>query len=174
MKMLKNTFKTILGLSVALILIIVCGYILFIRSFRRMEFNGLGEQLSSALMKPITKNLDGSPVTAVEPESAELYSRAGEIGIVVARRKGPPPMTSQDLSEVEPEKRVDPWGRSFCFDDLGNRIAVISKGPNGSITECPELRKELSTARSVESGVLYRLSKGAFMVVVPKVPKDAL
>ena len=160
-------FKFILGLSIGLVLIFASGYVFFTRSFRRMEFKGLGEQVGSALMKPITKNLDGSPVTSIEPESAQVYSRAGEIGIVVARYKSPPPLTSQDLSEVEPGKRVDPWGHPFCFADLGNRIAVISQGANANIAGCSELRKEISSFQNVETGFLYRSPRGAFVVVVP-------
>src|SRR5882672_2275493 len=144
-------FKFTVALSVGLILIFASGYIWFIRSFRRMEFKGLGEQVSSALMKPITKNLDGSPVISIEPESALLYSRAGEIGIAVARHKGPPPLTSQDLPGVEPAKRVDPWGHAFCISDLGNRIAVISPGATGNVTGCAELREEIGTLRSAQT-----------------------
>src|SRR6266446_7989737 len=168
MKILKKIFKFTLALSVGLILIFGSGYIFFTRSFRRMEFKGLGEQVGSALMKPITKNLDGTAVTSIESESAQVYSRAGEIGIVVAQHKSPPPLTSQDLSDVEPGKRVDPWGHPFCFADLGNRIAVISEGANGNIVGCSELRKEISTFQSVETGFLYRSSRGALVVVVPR------
>lgn len=164
MKMVKWTLAVFIGL----IFVGICGHFLLKPDLHRVDFAGLGEHLSSALMKPITKNLDGSSVTTIDPKSAEVYSRAGDIGMVVARRKGPPPMTSQELSELDPGKRVDPWGRPFCFSDLGNRIAVISSGANGSIAGCSELQKEISAFPSVKTGLLYRSSRGALVVVVPR------
>jgi hypothetical protein len=168
MSPLKRISKAIVMLSIGLILILASGYLFFRYSFRRAQFNGLREQVNFALMKPIAKNLDGSPVGNIDSESAQVFSRAGEIGITAARRKSPLPLTSQDLSEIAPEKRVDPWGHHFCLADLGDRIAVISSGTNGSTTECSDLQRKVSTVKGMKSGFLYRSSNGDFVFVVPR------
>jgi len=160
--------KWLLPLLVGLVLIAICADFLLKPNFSRADFTGLGEHLASALMKPITKNLDGSPANVIDPKSAEVYSRAGEIGMYAVRLVGPLPTTSQELLAVEPEKRADPWGHPFCLMDLRGHIAVISEGSKADDPGCAESQKEIRAARGLRTGILYRSPRGAWVVLVSR------
>jgi hypothetical protein len=162
--------KWILPLSVTTILIAICAYYVLRPDFSHVDFAGLGAHLTSALMKPITKNLDGSSPIKIDPKAPEVYSRPGEIGTILSQRAEPLPMTSEGLSDVEPAKRLDPLGHPFCFMDLGDSIAVISPGPDQITAGCSELSKEIRLAHGLRAGILYTSSQDAWLVLVPRSP----
>jgi hypothetical protein len=164
MKVVKWLLPSLIGL----VLVAVCADLLLRPNFNGADFTGLGGHIASALMKSVTKNLDGSPVDLIDPKSAEVYSRAGEIGMAAARLVGPPPRTSLELPSIEAGKRVDPWGHPFCLMNLQDQIAVISQGAKQDGPGCGESEKEIRAARRLRTGILYRSPQGAWTVFVSR------
>jgi hypothetical protein len=135
------------------------------RALNKVDFAGLGEQLTDPLIRNTAVNLSDIPGKLPDSGIAETYVRAHRIG-EAARRISPIPETSSQLVAIDPSERLDAWGRPFCISQSRQYVVVMSFGSGPAESDCSILFKKFSAARDIKPGLLY-FSSGSLFVAVP-------
>jgi len=98
-------------------------------------------------------------------DTAMNATKVGEM--IALRQKGQPlPATSDGIELQEPKAYLDAWGRPFCVLDSGDRIAVVSGGPETNSFNCSALPRSLLFDSSKRT--FQETPSGAVVVLVDR------